>query len=77
MNAARVEGRGGVLIARTEQLSHFAAHSECLTCFSASMCDVSQGDTEGSDLHVIDEEQELFSTDLNVLLDIHVEQLLR
>lgn len=54
MNAARVEGRGGVLIASTEQLSHFAAHPECLTRFSASICDVSQGDTEGSDLHVID-----------------------
>lgn len=52
-------GRGeGVLIVSREQsmlqLSHFAALTECLTCFSASIWHISQGEvgvgTEGSDL---------------------------
>lgn len=85
----RLGDRGGVLIASTEQLPHFAAQAECLTRFSASIGHISQGggvaETEGSDLHVIDlymrevfdEEQELFSTEINVLLYIYAEQPLR
>lgn len=49
---------GGVLIISQEQsmlqLSHFAALTECLTCFSALIWHISQGKagvgTEGSDL---------------------------
>lgn len=47
-------GDEGVLIVSREQLSHFAAHTECLTCFSALIWHISQGEagvgTEGSDL---------------------------
>ena len=51
-------GGGSVLIVSQEQsmfqLSHFAALTECLTCFSASIWHISQGEagvgTEGSDL---------------------------
>lgn len=39
----RLGHRGGVLIASAEQLSHFAAHTECSTCFSASIWHISQG----------------------------------
>lgn len=51
--------RGAVVIVSPEQLSHFAAPTECLTCFSASIGHISQGeagvvDTDGSDLHAID-----------------------
>lgn len=47
-------GDEDVLMVSREQLSHFAAHTECLTCFSALIWHISQGDagvgTEGSDL---------------------------
>lgn len=37
-------GDEGVLIVSREQLSHFAALTECLTCFSASIWHISQGE---------------------------------